>query len=72
MYESKNLNEVSLSMMFGGAFGNAWDRIFYGYVVDFIETTFMEFAIFNIADIAITVGAVLMVIYVCFFDKEKE
>ncbi len=63
---------VSLSMMFGGAFGNAWDRIFYGYVVDFIETTFMEFAIFNIADIAITVGAALMVVYVCFFDKEKE
>ena len=63
---------VSLSMMFGGAFGNAWDRIFYGYVVDFIETTFMEFAIFNIADIAITVGAALMVIWVCFFDKEKE
>lgn len=63
---------VSLSMMFGGAFGNAWDRIFYGYVVDFIETTFMDFAIFNIADIAITVGAALMVIWVCFFDKEKE
>lgn len=63
---------VSLSMMFGGAFGNAWDRIFYGYVVDFIETTFMDFAIFNIADIAITVGAALLVIWVCFFDKEKE
>lgn len=63
---------VSLAMMFAGAFGNAWDRIFYGYVVDFIETTFMNFAIFNIADIAITVGAALMVINVCFFDKEKE
>ncbi len=61
---------VSLTMIFSGALGNAIDRIFYGFVVDFIETTFVDFAIFNIADIAITVGALLLAIYVIFFDKD--
>ncbi len=60
----------ALTFMFAGALANAWDRIFYGYVVDFIETTFINFAIFNIADIAITVGAALMILY-SIFSNEK-
>ncbi len=60
----------ALTLMFAGALANAWDRIFYGYVVDFIETTFINFAIFNIADIAITVGAALMILY-SIFSNEK-
>lgn len=63
---------VSLAMIFSGALGNAIDRIFYGFVVDFIETTFVDFAIFNIADIAITVGAISLAIYLIFFDKEQK
>ena len=63
---------TALSLMFAGALGNAWDRIFYGYVVDFIQTNFMNFAVFNIADIAITAGAALMVVYAVFFDKSGE
>lgn len=62
---------TSLMLMFAGAFGNAIDRIFRGYVVDFIETTFMNFPVFNIADIAITVGALLLIIYILFFDKSE-
>ena len=60
---------TSLTLMFSGALGNALDRIFRGYVVDFIETTFISFPVFNIADIAITVGAFLLIIYILFFDK---
>ena len=60
----------ALTLMFAGALANAWDRIFYGYVGDFIETTFINFAIFNIADIAITVGAALMILY-SIFSNEK-
>lgn len=63
---------AALTLMFAGALGNAWDRIFYGYVVDFIQTNFMDFAVFNIADIAITVGAVLMIAHVIIFDKDKK
>ena len=63
---------ISLAMMFAGALGNAVDRICYGYVVDFIKTTFMNFAVFNIADIAITVGACLLVVYTMFFDEKEK
>ncbi len=61
---------ISLAMLFSGALGNAIDRLFYGFVVDFIETTFVNFAVFNIADIAITVGAILLGIYLIFYDKD--
>ena len=40
--------------------------------MDFIETTFMDFAIFNVADIAISCGAVIMAIYIIFFDKDEK
>ena len=56
-------------LMFAGAAGNAIDRIRLGYVVDYINLKFMNFPVFNIADIAITVGAALLVLYVILFDK---
>lgn len=62
---------LSLTLLFAGALGNAIDRIFRGFVVDFISTAFMQFPVFNIADIAITVGATILVIYLLFFDKEE-
>lgn len=59
---------ASLGLILGGAFGNLIDRIFRNYVVDYIELCFVHFPVFNLADIAITVGAVLLMIYVVFFD----
>jgi len=66
------LQRISLMLIFAGALGNAIDRIFRGFVIDFIETAFINFPVFNIADIAITVGAFLLVIYVIFFDREPK
>lgn len=63
---------TSIAMLFAGAFGNGIDRIFRGFVVDYIQTTFIDFPVFNVADIAITVGAALLVIYVIWFDKEDK
>jgi len=64
------LLKTALTLLFAGAFGNALDRIFRGFVVDFIMTAFMEFPVFNIADISIVFGAILLVVYMLFFDKE--
>ncbi len=54
------LSRVAAMLMLGGAVGNMLDRFFRGYVVDMFEVLFMEFAIFNVADAALTVGTVLM------------
>ena len=48
--------------MIGGAIGNLIDRVFRHYVVDFIEFTFTNFAVFNFADCCVTIGAVILVI----------
>lgn len=66
------LMKTALTLLFAGAFGNAIDRIFRGFVVDFISTAFMDFPVFNVADISIVFGAIVLIIYMMFFDKEVE
>ena len=56
----------------GGAIGNLIDRVRLGYVVDMIAVDFMNFAIFNVADIFLTCGAVVLVVYALFFDPEEK
>lgn len=65
------IHKLSISLILGGAIGNGIDRIVRGYVIDFIETVFIEFPVFNIADIAITTGAALLIIYMLFFESKK-
>lgn len=72
-YKPKNkLYLVSLGMILGGAAGNMIDRVFRHFVVDYIELVFINFPVFNLADIGITVGAVLLMIYVIFFDNSGK
>lgn len=49
----------SLSLMAGGALGNMIDRIAYGYVIDMFEFLFVDFYIFNVADVGVVCGAIL-------------
>ena len=63
------LYKISLAMILGGGISNMIDRIFLGYVVDFIEFTFFDFAVFNIADSAITIGMACLIVYFVFVDK---
>lgn len=63
---------VALFMIAGGAVGNLIDRVWLGYVVDMIEVEFMRFAVFNVADCAVCVGAALLVIYAFFFDEDSR
>ena len=71
-YKRHPLINIALSMILGGAIGNMIDRFRLEYVVDFLTTEFMDFPIFNIADCFVTVGAVLLGIYVIFFDAKVE
>ena len=66
------LQYVSLVLIISGGLGNLIDRIFRGFVIDFIEYLFMEYAVFNFADILVTIGAVLLVISVLFAKPSKE
>ena len=63
------LFSLSLSVILAGAIGNYLGHVFSGYVVDFIQVKFISFPSFNVADCCVTVGAVLMCVYILFFDK---
>lgn len=52
-----------LLLMASGGVGNLVDRIRLGYVIDYLEPTFINFAVFNFADCLITVGACLLIVY---------
>ena len=59
-----------IAAIYGGGLGNMIDRVRLGYVVDMIETKFMVFPGFNVADCFITCGCILMLFSLCFFNKE--
>ena len=56
--------------IYGGGLGNMIDRIRLGYVVDMIETKFMVFPVFNVADCFITCGCVAVMASLILFNKE--
>lgn len=62
---------IGLAMIISGALGNFYDRFVNGYVVDFIEFSFINFPVFNIADIFVTLGCALMIIYILFIHEDK-
>ena len=55
-----------------GAVGNGIDRAFNGYVVDFLKFEFVNFAIFNLADVFIVSGTILLAVLILFFYKENN
>ena len=69
---SKGLEKICYLMILGGGFGNIFDRIYYGSVVDFIDLNYNNFHwfIFNVADIFITIG-VLILIFSEFIKKKN-
>jgi signal peptidase II len=64
-HEHKRGDQIALGMVLGGALGNILDRIRYGYVVDFADLHFGDFRpflVFNVADAAISIGVVILLL----------
>ena len=72
-YRDKMPRFVSIMLAFltAGAIGNLIDRVFAGFVVDFIEFTFVNFAVFNVADIYVTCSAIALGVYLIFTKKGR-
>ena len=58
-----------IAAVYGGGLGNMVDRVRMGYVVDMIETLFMDFPVFNVADCFITCGCIAMMVSLVCFNK---
>lgn len=71
-YVQTMLGRISLILVAAGALGNAVDRVTRGFVVDMFDFRFIQFPVFNIADILICTGGVLFVWYVMFQHKDPE
>ncbi len=70
---SKLMYCLSLALICGGAVGNVIDRVYYGYVIDFILFYIrgvFTYPAFNIADCAICIGVAILVVYSIFFEKK--
>ena len=57
----KNIDLLSYSFILGGTVGNGLDRISRGYVIDFINLNFVDFPVFNLADISINIGLIIII-----------
>lgn len=68
------LSDWGFCLILSGGLGNFIDRVSRGgLVVDFIKTDFMDFPVFNVADICVTIGAALVILYfICDTVKEKK
>lgn len=69
------LLSFGLALVLGGALGNLIDRLLHGHVIDFIHVHYADvwhYPIFNIADIGISLGVVLIVIDMLFLEKKRE
>ena len=70
-YSKSKLFSTSAALIIGGGIGNLIDRIFLGYVVDYLQLSFFS-PVCNFADYCITIGTVLLVVYLLFFSDISD
>ena len=66
------VGKVTLALLLAGAVGNLIDRVFRGFVVDMFNVLFMNFAVFNVADICVVCGGIAFCVYFLFFYDKLE
>ena len=73
MKDIKKLQVIGFSLLLGGILGNFIDRVFYGYVIDYLDFYILgyDYPIFNFADITIVVGAIILMIGSVYYDHKK-
>ena len=64
--------DIICILLFAGGIGNFIDRVRFNYVVDFFYFSLINFPIFNVADIYVTVGAFIMIVLGMFYYKEED
>ncbi|MGM9604360.1 MAG: signal peptidase II [Faecousia sp.] len=63
------LERWCIAAIYGGGLGNMIDRVRLGYVVDMLETEFVDFPVFNLADCFITCGCIVLMVRLAFFNR---
>lgn len=71
-FRSYRLANIAACLILAGGIGNLIDRLWHGYVVDFIYVKWIDFPIFNIADCCVVIGAALMMIFLVFIYQEDK
>lgn len=71
-YRESKFAMIVSAVVISGGIGNLIDRIRCGYVVDYFEVKLFDFAIFNFADVCVTVGVFLLMIYFLFFQEPEK
>ena len=71
LYRNNKIIFLAVSMVIAGGIGNLIDRIFFGFVTDMISLSFFP-PVFNVADISVTLGCIILIIYIIAFDSSNE
>ncbi len=69
-YFKASIIKYGLVLTLAGAIGNFIDRAFRSYVVDMFQFTFIEFPVFNFADICVVIGTTIIMVGILFFEKD--
>lgn len=69
--DEPRLVRAGLWLVLGGGLGNLWDRLAYGFVVDFVRLDFVRFAVFNLADVCVCVGVALCLLGALISQERK-
>ena len=69
--EIKFSSKIAMAFVVGGGLGNLFDRIFRGFGVDYIDLRFLHFAVFNFADICVSLGSAVLIFLILKPQKSK-
>lgn len=66
------LGRAGIILIISGAIGNLIDRVRLGFVVDYFDFRFIWEYVFNVADVFVVLGTIMLCVYIIFFDEEKQ